>query len=102
MIFGDWRPGGVLLGAGLFGYANALELRPGESVQSLLLFVAIVLVIFGVTRYVQTRSAIMLSLLGLAAVVGWAYMATESVATQFVSFTPHLTTMVVLASSRND
>lgn len=97
MIFGNWRPGGVLMGASLFGYANALELRPGESVHSLLLFVAIVLVIYGVTRYVQTRAVWSFALLGLGVVVGWAYYVTESVPSQFVSFTPHLTTLVVLA-----
>ena len=97
MIFGNWRPSGVLMGASLFGYANALELRPGESVHSLLLFVAIVLVIYGITRYVQTRAITSLSLVGLAAIVGWAYYVTESVPSQFVSFTPHLTTLVVLA-----
>ncbi len=97
MIFGNWRPSGVLMGASLFGYANALELRPGESVHSLLLFVAIVLVIYGITRYVQTRAITSLSMVALAAIVGWAYYVTDSVPSQFVSFTPHLTTLVVLA-----
>ena len=97
MIFGNWRPGGVLMGASLFGYANALELRSGEAVHSLLLFVTVVLLIYGVTRYVQTRAASSLSLLAVGAVVGWAYVVTDSVPSQFVFFTPHLTTLVVLA-----
>jgi general nucleoside transport system permease protein len=97
MIFGDWRPGGVLLGAGLFGYANALELRPGESVQSLLLFVTIVLLVYGVVRFIRTRELVSLTPVALSFIVGWAYVATESVPSQFVFFTPHLTTLVVLA-----
>ena len=38
MIFGNWRPGGLAAGAGLFGYTDALQLRRGgESVHALLL-----------------------------------------------------------------
>src|SRR3954453_22568813 len=29
MIFGNWRPGGLLAGAGLFGLTQPLGLRPG-------------------------------------------------------------------------
>lgn len=97
MIFGNWRPGGVLLGASLFGYANALELRSGESVHSLLLFVTLVLVIYGTWRFTQTRRWLSLTPVAVGLIVGWAYLVTESVPSQFVFFTPHLTTMVVLA-----
>ena len=31
MIFGNWRPGGLAAGAGLFGYADGLQLRGGEA-----------------------------------------------------------------------
>ena len=38
MIFGNWRPGGLLTGSGLFGYTETLGLRQGgESVHALLL-----------------------------------------------------------------
>ncbi len=97
LIFGNWRPSGVLMGAGLFGYASALELRSGESVHSLLLFVALSLAILAIVRFVRERQAGALVPLGLAVLIGWAYVATESVPSQFVFFTPHLTTLVVLA-----
>ena len=29
MIFGNWRPGGLAVGAGLFGYTDSLQLRSG-------------------------------------------------------------------------
>ena len=32
MIFGNWRPGGLALGAGIFGYTDALQLRSGGAV----------------------------------------------------------------------
>src|SRR3546814_10631209 len=48
MIFGNWRPGGLALGAGLFGYTDAVQLRDEAAVHSLLLFVAALLAVLGV------------------------------------------------------
>src|SRR5262245_31062892 len=53
MIFGNWRPGGLAAGAGLFGYTDALQLRGGsDSVHGLLLFIAVALVAIGVYQRV--------------------------------------------------
>ncbi len=42
MIFGNWRPGGLFMGAALFGYTEALPFRQGTvSVHALLLVVAV-------------------------------------------------------------
>lgn len=97
LIFGNWKPVGVLMGAGLFGYANALELRSGESVHTLLLYVAVILAAFAIYRFVQVREPLALWPLALAGIVGWSFASTDSVPSQFVFFTPHLTTLVVLA-----
>ena len=43
MIFGNWRPGGLLTGALLFGYTDSPACAGGESVHALLLVVAIAL-----------------------------------------------------------
>ncbi|MBE2998995.1 ABC transporter permease [Nocardiopsis sp. HNM0947] len=45
MIFGNWRPGGLAMGAGLFGYTDALQVRGGGAAihALLLLFVAALL-----------------------------------------------------------
>ena len=49
MIFGNWRPGGLLLGSVLFGYTDALQLRAGGgAVHALLIVVAIVLLVYGI------------------------------------------------------
>ncbi|MFD5760542.1 ABC transporter permease, partial [Streptomyces sp. NPDC127044] len=45
MIFGNWMPGGLALGAGLFGYTDSLNLRGGTTnVHALILLIAILLV----------------------------------------------------------
>jgi len=56
MIFGNWRPGGLLVGSGLFGYTDALQLRQGgQSVHALLLVLVIVLAGITVWRVVRRR-----------------------------------------------
>ena len=42
MIFGNWRPSGVLGGATLFGFSEALKLRRQDSLTALFLFVSFV------------------------------------------------------------
>jgi ABC-type uncharacterized transport system permease subunit len=55
MIFGNWRPGGLLAGSGLFGYTETLGLRSGgASVRALLLLVAVLLI--GVAIWQWRRS----------------------------------------------
>ena len=43
LIFGNWRPGGLAAGAGLFGFADALQLRSRTAVVALLLLIAVLL-----------------------------------------------------------
>jgi len=97
LIFGNWRPGGILAGAALFGYASALELRSEGAVHALLLFVAIAglgLAALAVWRRQVLRSAV-LGITGAAFLI-W-FLASDEVPRQFIPFTPHLTTLLVLA-----
>src|SRR5690606_41633846 len=51
MIFGNWRPAGLMIGASLFGYTRAVELRGGtDSLHALLLVIAVVLVVVAVVQ----------------------------------------------------
>ena len=65
MIFGNWLPGGLALGAGLFGYTDALQLRSGgQSVHALLLLLAIVLALlagWSLYRGKRLRAAVSLA-----------------------------------------
>ncbi len=97
MIFGNWRPGGLLAGALTFGYTDSLRLRNAEAVHALLLLLAIGLLAFAAWRAVQGswRSGVGVGIVGALLLV-W-YLGTETVPRDFTSMTPYVTTLLVLA-----
>jgi general nucleoside transport system permease protein len=98
MIFGNWRPGGLAAGAGIFGYTDALQLRSGgQSVHALLLLLAIVLALLaGWSLWRGRRLQAAISLVVAAGALVW-YLTTDTVPDEFVGFAPHLTTLLVLS-----
>jgi simple sugar transport system permease protein len=100
MIFGNWRPGGLAAGAGLFGYADSLQLRSGgPSVHALLLLLAILLFVMAAWKFyrgARISSAVALAFAVLLAV--W-YMLTDSVPDEVVQATPYVATLLVMGLS---
>jgi simple sugar transport system permease protein len=97
MIFGNWRPGGLALGASLFGYTDALQLRGGGAVHALLLLTAILLLAYAV--WLLFRRKIVGGLVALFIAIGvyaW-YASTDDVAPQVAFVTPYVATLLVLA-----
>jgi simple sugar transport system permease protein len=97
LIFGNWFPGGVLAGATVFGYADALKLRTGSAAHALLLAVAIVLGLL-VIRSLLKRSYRTAAVQGVFAALFllW-YLSTETVPTQLINALPYVVTLLVLA-----
>ncbi len=98
MIFGNWRPGGLVAGSGLFGYTETLGLRQGgESVHALLLAVALLGLALA---FMQVRSGVRVAgvVMGAAALgIGALYFAIEEVPQDFTRMTPYVVTLLVLA-----
>jgi general nucleoside transport system permease protein len=98
MIFGNWRPGGLLAGAGLFGYTETLGLRQGgDSVHALLLALAVLALAAAIwqVRLQQQRAAVITGVVAIA--LGATYFAIDKVPSDFTSMTPYVVTLLVLA-----
>lgn len=97
LIFGNWRPGGLALGAGLFGFSDGLQLRSRSAVVALFLLVAVIL--FAIAGWQATKRKFVQG--GLAAVFGglalWLWFTVDVLPPGIVSFTPHVTTLLVLS-----
>jgi general nucleoside transport system permease protein len=97
LIFGNWRPGGLAAGAGLFGYSDALQLRSRSAVVALLLLLAIVLAGVAIWQAVRRRllQAGLAGVLAVLSLIG--FLVIDVLPPGIVSFTPHLTTLLVLS-----
>src|SRR3954447_8921719 len=97
LIFGNWRPGGLAAGASLFGYSDALQLRSRSAVVALLLLVAVLLAGVGIWQGVRRRlvQAAVALVIAVAALIG--FLTIDVLPPGIVSFTPHLTTLLVLS-----
>ena len=97
MIFGNWRPGGLMAGAALFGYTDALQLRSADAVHALLLIIAVGLLL-GAGSMAYRRKVVSAAV--LAAVGGvllvW-YLRTDTLPGQVTFVAPYVTTLLVLA-----
>jgi ABC-type uncharacterized transport system permease subunit len=98
MIFGNWRPGGLLAGSGLFGYTETLGLRQGgTSVHALLLALAVLALFLGMWQVRQGQSVSGAVIVGMGALVGALYFAIDTVPGDFTRLTPYVITLLVLA-----
>lgn len=97
MIFGNWRPGGALVGSGVFGYTDSLRLRDPATIHAMLLFVGFWLLVFAAWRVYKDRrtQGIVLGVFGLLFLLWFAV--TDEVPRDFTSMTPYVTTLLVLA-----
>jgi simple sugar transport system permease protein len=98
MIFGNWRPGMVAGGAGLFGYTDALQLRGGGgAVHAMLLLIGIGLLVLAVWRgYKHRPIAAVISAVVAVGVLLWFFL-TDALPREIVTYSPHITTLLVLA-----
>ncbi|MBV2355948.1 ABC transporter permease [Streptomyces sp. J2-1] len=100
MIFGNWMPGGLALGAGLFGYTDSLNLRGGTTnVHALILLLAILLVLGAAWQAWRKKYVPAVITVVVAALMFVWYATTNDVPRQLVTATPYIVTLLVLSLS---
>ena len=98
LIFGNWRPGGVLLGALLFGYVFGLDLKDldGTASHAMLLVNAIALTGVAVWAFTRRRIAdtIIAAVLGVGAFFWW--IVADTVPSWWSNTLPYVIVLLVL------
>ena len=98
VIFGNWRPGGVLLGALLFGYVFGLDLKDldGTASHAMLLVNAIALTGVAVWAFTRRRIAdtIIAAVLGVGAFFWW--IVADTVPSWWSNTLPYVIVLLVL------
>ena len=97
MIFGNWMPLGTALGALLFGYTQALQLRGGDQVHALLLLVGAGVLVGAVWMAVRRRvlQAVILAVAGVLVLL-W-YFGSGSIDPNLTGTAPYVVTLLVMA-----
>jgi general nucleoside transport system permease protein len=98
MIFGNWRPGGLLAGSALFGYVDGVQLRAGGEAVHALLYGLTLLAVVGAVLWALRRNwrSAAIALAG-GLVVYAIYYAIDTVPREFAAYAPQLVTLLVLA-----
>ena len=97
LIFGNYRPGGLIAGAGLFGFADALQLRDSESIHALLLFIVAILLFVAFRKFKGGKQVSALISLASAGLTLWFFFAVDELPGQLVTMTPYIATILVMA-----
>ena len=99
MIFGNWRPSGVLAGAAVFGYSEGLKLVAGGSITGLFLFIAIIAMLAAVTAAMMRTTRRVVTAAIVAGVGLLAFLTVDEVPESLTQALPYVVTLIVLATA---
>lgn len=99
MIFGNWRPSGILGGAAVFGYSEGIKLVAGGSITGLFLFIFFVSAIVGLISLLQRQMRRGTTGIGVSVIALIAYLTVDEVPESLTQSLPYVITLIVLATA---
>ncbi|MFZ8820810.1 MAG: ABC transporter permease [Ilumatobacteraceae bacterium] len=99
MIFGNWRPSGVLGGAAVFGYSEGIKLVAGGSITGLFLFIFFVSAIVGLISLLRRQMRRGTTGIGVSVIALIAYLTVDEVPESLTQSLPYVITLIVLATA---
>jgi len=99
MIFGNWRPGGMAMGAGLFGYTDGVQQydSSGSAMHAFLILVALALIAVAILQYRNGHKIVAAVAAVIAALCLWWFSATDELPQQLIKAAPYAITLLVMA-----
>ena len=85
-----------MTGAGLFGFADALQLRDATAIHALLMLLALAMLVFTGINFKKRKFIPAVISLATALFAIWMYITFTELPGQFVTMTPYLVTLLVL------
>ena len=99
MIFGNWRPSGIMTGAMLFGYAEGIKLVASDSITALFLFIAAISGVFLIYAIIRRKRIQVLIALVAFCLSALAYQTVDTVPESLTQSLPYVVTLIVLATA---
>ena len=96
-IFGNWTPTGVLSGAALFGFAEALQLVGPSSLPNIFLFGAMLTLIVAVMKGVQQQVVPLINAIVGTVLLGILWLTVDEVPEPLTKAAPYVLTLIVLS-----
>ena len=96
MIFGNWRPGGLVAGAGLFGFMDSMQSQVDETAHALLVVAAIIFSLAGIYTAIKRRWVPTAVFAAVTLGCLWWYASTDELPRELIPYFPHFTTLLVL------
>mgnify|MGYP001175002907 FL=1 len=99
MIFGNWRPSGILGGAAVFGYSEGIKLVAGGSITGLFLFIFFVSALVGLISLLRRQIRRGTTVIGMSVIALIAYLTVDEVPESLTQSLPYVITLIVLATA---
>ena len=85
-----------MTGAGLFGFADALQLRDATAIHALLMLLAVAMALFALNNIKKKKFGSAVISVAVALIAIWLYLTFTELPGQFVTMTPYIVTLLVL------